>query len=70
MSLRIGLVGSRFAADEHWNTGYRHELSDFLETIDEGHRPKSGLPLAIDQWLCSMQLISAERDDYEIAVPR
>lgn len=72
MSLRIGLVVvSKFAADEHWNTGYRHELSNFLEAIDEGRRPKSGLPLAINTAaVLYAAYLSAERDGQEVAVSR
>ena len=59
------------AADEHWTTGYRHELSDFLEAIHEGRRPKSGLPLAIDTTaVLYAAYLSAERDGQEVAVPR
>jgi predicted dehydrogenase len=36
------------APDENWATGYPQELQDFMECVDSGKEPQSGLQLAAD----------------------
>jgi predicted dehydrogenase len=61
---------SNAAPDEYWTMGYQLELQDFVESIDAGRQPQSGLPLAIDTTLAIYAAyLSAENRGVEVDIP-
>ena len=61
---------SNAAPDENWTMGYQPELQDFVESIDAGRQPQSGLPLAIDTTLTIYAAyLSAEKRGAEVDIP-
>ena len=58
------------APDENWMFGYPQEIQDFMEAIDTGREPKSGMLAASDVVsVIYAAYLSAERKGQEVEIP-